>query len=189
VGQIGTLYSLTPVFTYHDPRQARLQCQGWSTLGTSAISAGRLPLSPIQVLHVISGGVNIYPAEIEQVLIEHPAVADVAVFGIPDEEWGEQVKAVVQPHAQQRLLGLEADRSCSAEASVADQMPEEHRLRGGATADADRQAGQAAFARQVLAEEQGEGVGANFSRSSSRRTPGPITTNVCCCRDCSPSFA
>jgi acyl-CoA synthetase (AMP-forming)/AMP-acid ligase II len=40
--------------------------------------------------------VNIYPAEIEQALSEHPAVADVAVFGIPDDEWGETVKAAVQ---------------------------------------------------------------------------------------------
>ena len=46
---------------------------------------------------IISGGANIYPAEIEAELIMHPKVADVAVFGIPDEEWGEQVKAVVQP--------------------------------------------------------------------------------------------
>jgi len=45
---------------------------------------------------IISGGVNIYPAEVEQVLTGHPAVADVAVFGIPDEEWGEQVKAAVE---------------------------------------------------------------------------------------------
>ncbi len=45
---------------------------------------------------IISGGVNIYPAEVEAVLIEHPAVADVAVFGIPDAEWGEAVKAAVQ---------------------------------------------------------------------------------------------
>ncbi len=45
---------------------------------------------------IISGGVNIYPAEIELVMIEHPKVADVAVFGIPNPEWGEEVKAVVQ---------------------------------------------------------------------------------------------
>ncbi|MCP3982837.1 MAG: AMP-binding protein [bacterium] len=45
---------------------------------------------------IISGGVNIYPVEIEQILQEHPAVADVGVFGIPDEEWGEQVKAAVE---------------------------------------------------------------------------------------------
>jgi long-chain acyl-CoA synthetase len=46
---------------------------------------------------IISGGSNVYPAEIEAEIITHPKVADVAVFGIPDEEWGEQVKAVVQP--------------------------------------------------------------------------------------------
>ncbi len=45
---------------------------------------------------IISGGVNIYPAEIEAELMTHPKVADVAVFGIPDEDWGEQVKALVQ---------------------------------------------------------------------------------------------
>jgi long-chain acyl-CoA synthetase len=45
---------------------------------------------------IISGGVNIYPAEVEGVLSEHPAVGDVAVIGVPDSEWGEQVKAVVE---------------------------------------------------------------------------------------------
>jgi long-chain acyl-CoA synthetase len=46
---------------------------------------------------IISGGVNIYPAEIESELSGHPAVADVAVFGIPHPDWGEEIKAVVQP--------------------------------------------------------------------------------------------
>jgi len=46
---------------------------------------------------IISGGANIYPAEIESVLIMHPKVADVAVFGIPHDDWGEEVKAVVEP--------------------------------------------------------------------------------------------
>ncbi|WP_327087272.1 acyl-CoA synthetase [Nonomuraea sp. NBC_01738] len=46
---------------------------------------------------IISGGANIYPAEIENELMVHPKIADVAVFGIPDEEWGEQIKAVVEP--------------------------------------------------------------------------------------------
>jgi acyl-CoA synthetase (AMP-forming)/AMP-acid ligase II len=45
---------------------------------------------------IISGGVNIYPAEIEDALHRHPAVQDVAVFGIPEDEWGEQVHAAIQ---------------------------------------------------------------------------------------------
>ena len=45
---------------------------------------------------IISGGVNIYPQEIENLLVMHPAVADVAVIGVPNDEWGEVVKAVVQ---------------------------------------------------------------------------------------------
>ncbi|MBI1182075.1 MAG: acyl-CoA synthetase, partial [Alphaproteobacteria bacterium] len=44
-----------------------------------------------------SGGVNIYPQEVENLLIGHPTVADVAVFGVPNDEFGEEVKAVVQP--------------------------------------------------------------------------------------------
>ncbi|MCW2658835.1 MAG: acyl-CoA synthetase [Jatrophihabitans sp.] len=46
---------------------------------------------------IISGGVNVYPAEIEGELVMHPAIADVAVFGIPDDQWGEAIKAVIQP--------------------------------------------------------------------------------------------
>jgi long-chain acyl-CoA synthetase len=76
---------------------------------------------------IISGGVNIYPAEIENELVVHPKVADVAVFGVPHEDWGEQVKAVVQPaagvvaddglteellaHAQGRLAKFKVPRS------------------------------------------------------------------------------
>jgi long-chain acyl-CoA synthetase len=84
---------------------------------------------------IISGGVNIYPAEIEQELLDHPAVADVAVFGIPDEEWGEQVKAAVElvegfepsaeleadllAFARQRLAGYKVPRSVDFE----DELP------------------------------------------------------------------
>ena len=46
---------------------------------------------------IISGGVNIYPAEVDAVLLAHPAVADVATVGVPNEEWGEEVRSVVQP--------------------------------------------------------------------------------------------
>ncbi|MFD0852156.1 AMP-binding protein, partial [Actinomadura adrarensis] len=57
---------------------------------------GYLYLADRAIDMIISGGVNIYPAEIEGVLITHPAVRDVAVFGVPDEEFGEQVKAAVE---------------------------------------------------------------------------------------------
>jgi fatty-acyl-CoA synthase len=53
---------------------------------------------------IISGGVNIYPQETENVLTMHPAVADVAVIGVPNDDFGEEVKAVVQP-----AEGTEAD--------------------------------------------------------------------------------
>jgi long-chain acyl-CoA synthetase len=58
---------------------------------------GFLFLSDRKADMIISGGTNIYPAEIENEIIVHPKVADVAVFGIPDDEWGEQIKAVVEP--------------------------------------------------------------------------------------------
>jgi long-chain acyl-CoA synthetase len=56
---------------------------------------------------VISGGANIYPAEIEDVLHRHPAIDDVAVFGVPDDDWGERVHAAVQPRAGQALTAEE----------------------------------------------------------------------------------
>ncbi len=58
---------------------------------------GYLFLCDRKIDMIISGGANIYPAEIENVLFEHPKVADCAVFGIPNDDWGEEVKAVVQP--------------------------------------------------------------------------------------------
>lgn len=57
---------------------------------------GYLFLTDRKIDMIISGGVNIYPAEVEAVLITHPAVADVGVFGIPNDEFGEEVKAIVQ---------------------------------------------------------------------------------------------
>ena len=59
---------------------------------------------------IVSGGVNIYPQEIEDVLIAHPKVMDAAVFGVPNEEFGEEVKAVVQP-----VKGAIPDPALSAE--------------------------------------------------------------------------
>ena len=80
---------------------------------------------------IISGGVNIYPAEIEAELSCHPAVEDVAVFGIPHEEWGEEIKAVVQP-AGGADPGPAADRGTARLPRRPDrqvQAAEDHRLR------------------------------------------------------------
>jgi long-chain acyl-CoA synthetase len=88
-------------FTYHrDEEKTRAgRRNGFFTVGDVGYldEDGYLFLCDRKVDMIISGGVNIYPAEIESALLTHPAVGDAAVFGIPDEEWGEQVKAVVEP--------------------------------------------------------------------------------------------
>ncbi len=77
---------------------------GFFTLGDIGYldADGYLFLSDRKIDMIISGGVNIYPAEIEAILITHPAVADVAVFGVPNDEFGEEVRAAVQLTANTR---------------------------------------------------------------------------------------
>jgi long-chain acyl-CoA synthetase len=108
VGQIGAVYFAdAPAFSYHnDPDKTKraYNARGWSTLGDVGYvdDEGFLYLTDRKSYMIISGGVNIYPQETEDVLITHPGVADVAVFGVPNEEMGEEVKAVVQPHDMSR---------------------------------------------------------------------------------------
>jgi acyl-CoA synthetase (AMP-forming)/AMP-acid ligase II len=101
-GQEGGIYfSGGAEYEYHnDPKkteEARLP-GGLTTLGDVGYvdEEGWLYLTDRKAYMIISGGVNIYPREIEDVLIQHPAVADVAVFGVPNDDLGEEVKAVVQ---------------------------------------------------------------------------------------------
>jgi fatty-acyl-CoA synthase len=102
-GEVGTVYFANgPKFEYHnEPEKTKKSYnrQGWSTLGDVGYvdEEGFLYLTDRKNFMIISGGVNIYPQEIENLLITHDKVADVAVFGIPNEEFGEEVKAVVQP--------------------------------------------------------------------------------------------
>ena len=104
-GEAGTIYfGGGPPYEYHnapdktegskDPKG-----HGWTTLGDVGYldEDGWLFLTDRKAFMIISGGVNIYPQEIEDCLVMHPKVADVAVFGIPDDEMGEQVMAAVQP--------------------------------------------------------------------------------------------
>jgi long-chain acyl-CoA synthetase len=93
----------TMPFAYHkDPERTRAAQHplhpAWSTLGDIGYvdTDGYLYLTDRKAFMIISGGVNIYPREIEDVLIGHPQVRDVAVFGLPDPDMGEQVKAVVE---------------------------------------------------------------------------------------------
>lgn len=91
-----------PRFEYHgDPEKTRqaYSTEGWSTLGDIGYldGDGYLYLTDRQSHTIISGGVNIYPQEAENLLLSHPEVLDAAVFGVPNEELGEEVKAVVHP--------------------------------------------------------------------------------------------
>jgi long-chain acyl-CoA synthetase len=142
-GEVGDLYCRSQTsprpFAYHgDPEKtasAYLE-PGVYTIGDvgSVDTEGHVRLADRRSHMIISGGVNIYPAEIEQVLQEHPAVADVAVFGIPDEEWGESVKAAVElrpghspsaaleasilAHGRAHLAGYKVPRSVDFEAEL-----------------------------------------------------------------------
>jgi len=103
VGESGTIYfGGGGQFEYHNDPQKTADSRhsnGWTTLGDVGYldEDGFLYLTDRKHFMIISGGVNIYPQEAENVLITHDAVMDVAVFGVPNEEFGEEVKAVVQP--------------------------------------------------------------------------------------------
>lgn len=142
-GKIGDLYCRSSVsdrpFEYHgDPEKtagAYLE-PGVFTIGDVGYvdEEGYVHLADRRSNMIISGGVNIYPAEIEQVLQEHPAIADVGVFGIPDDEWGESVKAAIElrvgespseelrelilGYARERLAGYKVPRSIDFEETL-----------------------------------------------------------------------
>ncbi|MBX3707843.1 MAG: AMP-binding protein [Pseudomonadales bacterium] len=131
-GQIYVKSVMGSDFEYHNEPKKTAEVHlepGTYTFGDIGYfdDAGYLYLSDRKIDMIISGGVNIYPAEIEAVLVNHPAVEDAAVFGIPNEEFGEEVKAAVTlrpghapsdtlsealiAHCREHLAGYKAPRS------------------------------------------------------------------------------
>ena len=102
-GEVGTVWFESEAdFEYHnDPEKtsAGRDERGWTTLGDVGYldADGFLYLTDRKAFTIVSGGENVYPQEAENVLVTHPEVMDAAVFGVPNEDLGEEVKAVVQP--------------------------------------------------------------------------------------------
>lgn len=105
LGETGTIYFSggRPVSYHNDPDKTASvynpRHPTWSTMGDigRVDAEGYLYLSDRKDFMIISGGVNVYPQEVENLLITHPDVADAAVFGVPNPDFGEEVKAVIQP--------------------------------------------------------------------------------------------
>ncbi len=144
-GETGTIYFADGgQFEYHnDPEQtARSRTrQGWTTIGDVGYmnDEGYLYLTDRKADMVISGGVNIYPKEVEDVLIMHPLIDDVAVIGVPDEERGEVLKAIVTlrhdgdtkttapPGLEKQVIDWSRDRlshyKCPRSVDIVDELP------------------------------------------------------------------
>lgn len=101
-GQPGMVFFADgPSFEYYkdaEKTQAAYNAEGWSTLGDigHVDEEGYLYLTDRASQMIITGGVNVYPREVEDLLLTHPAIQDAAVFGVPDEEFGERVHAAVE---------------------------------------------------------------------------------------------
>jgi fatty-acyl-CoA synthase len=117
-GQVGELYARNGMLVegYHADAEATRQSmlKGFFSVGDLARrdAAGRYHLEGRKRDMIISGGVNVYPAEVEAVIEGHPAVAEVAVVGVPDREWGERVRAFVAARPGQAVTEDELKAYC-----------------------------------------------------------------------------
>ena len=102
-GEVGDIYMKSSLYggsTYLGGAQPRMAPDGFCTVGDMGFidDDGFLHLVDRRVDMIISGGANIFPAEVEIALMDHPQVADVVVIGVKDDEWGRRVHAIIQPH-------------------------------------------------------------------------------------------
>ena len=117
-GEVGELYSRTPyVFDgyWNNPEKTAQAFAGkWCSVGDMARrdSDGYIYLVDRKSNMIISGGENIYPTEVEYALACHPKIKDVAVIGMPDDKWGEVVKAIVIVHPGQQVAEVELLEWC-----------------------------------------------------------------------------
>jgi bile acid-coenzyme A ligase len=109
-----------PVYEYVGADRGPVTDDGFASVGDLGWldDDGYLFIADRRTDLVISGGVNVYPAEVEAVLTEHPAVADAAVVGIPDDEWGRRVHAVVEVLPGAAVTPEELDAHCRARLSA-----------------------------------------------------------------------
>lgn len=130
-GEVGEIFfrphDPTPTYYYIGSPPVKTSPDGFMSVGDMGWvdAEGYLFLADRRVDLIISGGANIYPAEVEAALTEHPAIADVAVIGLPDDDWGKIVHAVIQPrdmaslptlptldaHCRERLAAYKAPKS------------------------------------------------------------------------------
>src|SRR3989440_549626 len=101
-GKIGDIYMRSPLYggsTYLGAGQPKMTAEGLCTVGDAGYldEDGFLYLVDRRVDLIITGGANVYPAEVEIALMDHPKVADVVVVGLKDEEWGRRVHAIIEP--------------------------------------------------------------------------------------------
>ncbi len=104
-GEVGEIFmrrrdGTTPTFHYVGDASLHVTEDGFASLGDLGWldEDGYLYIADRRVDMIVSGGANVYPAEVEAALSEHAGLADVAVIGVPDEEWGRRVHAVIEPH-------------------------------------------------------------------------------------------
>lgn len=119
-GEVGHVYMDNGVgFRYHDDAEQTEQAHRGTRFGLGDMGHldddGYLFLSDRAKDMIITGGTNVYPAEIEATLLSHPGVRDVAVIGIPDEEWGETVVAIVDADVPDDAFAEELAEFCRAE--------------------------------------------------------------------------